>query len=332
MEDTIAITRKASDLTKQLLTFAKGGDPVKKSASITELVKNTVQFTLSGSKVKAKFDFSENLWVVDIDEGQIAQVINNLTINAEQAMPTGGVLEISGKNVILETASQHNPSQYVKLMVKDNGIGIPAEIISKIFDPFFTTKKTGNGLGLSTSYSIIKKHSGFLEVESAPGIGTTFYILLPASMKELTLAESQKEIAANGEARILLMDDEDAIRNVGGEMLTCFGYQVTLARDGQEAVDLYKKAKQLEEPFDIVIMDLTVPGGLGGIETMAILRQIDSGIKAIISSGYANDPVMSEYERYGFSGVVTKPYKFEELNEVLNKVMDKKHLSLRATY
>ena len=259
-------------------------------------------------------------------------MINNLTINAEQAMPIGGILEIYGENVIFDTAGQYTPGQYVKLTVKDHGIGIPDEIITKIFDPFFTTKKTGNGLGLSTSYSIIKKHNGYLEVESAPGIGTTFYILLPASMEELTLRNLKRRLAASGDAKILLMDDEDTIRNVGGEMLTCFGYQVTLARDGQEAIDLYKKAKETGEPFDVVIMDLTIPGGLGGIETMAILRQIDPEIKAIISSGYASDPVMSDYERYGFSGVVIKPYKFDELNEVLNKVIDKKQLPLDFTY
>jgi PAS domain S-box-containing protein len=323
LEGTIEITRKASDLTKQLLTFAKGGNPVKKSVSIANLVKDTVKFALSGSKVKAEFHFPEDLWVVNIDESQITQVINNLTINAEQAMYTGGILKIYGENVILENESQHNPGQYVKLTVEDHGIGIPGEIINKIFDPFFTTKKAGNGLGLSTSYSIIKKHNGYLEVDSAPGIGATFYIYLPVSKEVLAFKESQREIAVSGEAKILLMDDEDAIREVGGEMLACFGYRVALARDGQEAIALYKQAKETDEPFDVVIMDLTVPGGLGGIETIAVLRQLDPEIKAIISSGYASDPVMSDYESYGFSGVVIKPYKFSELNEVLNQVIEK---------
>jgi PAS domain S-box-containing protein len=332
LEGTIETARKASDLTKQLLTFAKGGAPVKKTVSIYTLTKDTVQFALSGSKVKAEYHFSEDLWTVDVDEGQITQVINNLTINAEQAMPTGGILKIYGKNVIFDTEGKYTPGKYVQLSLKDHGIGIPEAIINKIFDPFFTTKETGNGLGLSTSYSIIKKHNGYLEVESSPGIGATFYILLPISAGTLETKESQQKITSGGEAKILLMDDEDTIRNVGGEMLTCYGYQVTLASDGSEAVELYKKAKRLGEPFDVVIMDLTVPGGLGGIETINILRQIEPGIKAIISSGYANSPVTSDYERYGFSGIVTKPYKFEELIEVLNKVVDKKQLSLDLTY
>ena len=187
-------------------------------------------------------------------------------------------------------------------------------------------------MGLSTSYSIIKKHGGYLEVESAPGIGTTFYILLPAINQELNLKESPRKIEAGGDAKILLMDDEDTIRNIGGEMLSCFGYRVTLAGNGQEAVGLYKQAKEIGEPYDAVIMDLTVPGGLGGIETMAILRQVDPDVKAIISSGYAGNPVMSDYERYGFKGVVIKPYKFDELNKVLHQVLDEKQLPLDLTY
>lgn len=332
MESTIDITRKASELTKQLLTFAKGGDPVKKAAPIANLVTDTVRFALSGSKVKAEFHFPETLWAADVDEGQITQVIHNLTINAEQAMPTGGILEVAGENVVFETAGPYRPGQYVKLTVRDHGSGIPEAIIPKIFDPFFTTKQAGNGLGLSTSYSIIKKHDGYLEVESAPGSGTTFCILLPASMEKTVFTEAQKEIAASGEAKILLMDDEDTIRQVGGEMLARFGYRVTLARDGREAVESYKKAMDTGEPFDMVIMDLTVPGGLGGIETMAILRQMDPAVQAIISSGYASDPVMSDYGRYGFRGVVVKPYKFDELIDVLNQVLDQKQLPLGLTY
>lgn len=332
LETTAGITRKASELTKQLLTFAKGGNPVRKSTSIIDLIQDTVHFILSGSKVKADIHLPEDLWIVDIDEGQIAQVINNITINAKQAMPIGGVLQVYGENVTLDATDQHVPGNYIKLTLKDHGIGIPEGIIDKIFDPFFTTKKTGNGLGLSTSYSIIKKHNGYLEVESTPGIGTTFYVFLPASIQPMEVQKVDNEVVISDEIKILLMDDEETIRNVSGEMLTYFGYQVSLARDGQEAIKLYREAKEKGEAFDVVIMDLTIPGGLGGMETMAVLRQIDPEIKAIITSGYANDQVMADYQKYGFSGVVTKPYKVNELNEVLVKVIDQKQLPLGLVY
>ncbi len=332
LETTAGITRKASELTKQLLAFAKGGNLVRKSTSIIDLIQDTVHFILSGSKVKAEFYLPQDLWIVDIDEGQITQVINNITINAKQAMPIGGVLQIYGENVTLDGTDQHIPGKYVKLTLKDHGIGIPEGIIDKIFDPFFTTKKTGNGLGLSTSYSIIKKHNGYLEAESTPGIGTTFYIFLPASIRPLEVKKVKSEIVVSDGIKILLMDDEESIRNVSGEMLTYFGYQVSLARNGQEAIKLYKEAKENGEAFDAVIMDLTIPGGLGGIETMAVLRQMDPDIKAIITSGYANDQVMSDYQKYGFSGVAIKPYKVNELNEVLVNVIDQKQLPLGLVF
>ncbi len=332
LEATAGITRKASELTKQLLTFAKGGNLVRKSTSIIDLIQDTVHFILSGSKVKAEFYLPQDLWIVDIDEGQITQVINNITINAKQAMPIGGALQIFGENVTLDGTDQHIAGKYVKLTLKDHGIGIPEGIIDKIFDPFFTTKKTGNGLGLSTSYSIIKKHNGYLEVESVAGIGTTFYIFLPASIEPLEVKKEKSEIVISDGIKILLMDDEESIRNVSGEMLTYFGYQVSLARNGQEAIKLYKEAKENGEAFDVVIMDLTIPGGLGGIETMAVLRQMDPDIKAIITSGYANDQVMSDYRKYGFSGMAIKPYKVNELNEVLVKVIDQKQLPLGLVF
>ncbi|MGE5604812.1 MAG: PAS domain S-box protein [Bacteroidota bacterium] len=328
LEHTIETTLKASCLTRQLLTFAKGGVPIKKNIAITGLVRDTVQFALSGSNVKAIFSLPEDLWLVNADEGQLTQVINNITINAEQAMPTGGVIEIYGENVIYEATGKYNPGRYVKLTIKDHGLGIPEEIIHKIFDPFFTTKKVGSGLGLSTTYSIIKRHDGYLEVESSPGTGATFYIFLPASLEKIEAKEAPGEINAGVDAKILLLDDEDILRNVSGELLTFFGYRVVLAKNGQEAIELYQKAKQNGEPFQAVIMDLTIPGGMGGLETMAKLRQFDPEIKAIVSSGYANDPVISNYEQYGFSGVVIKPYKIDNLVTVLDQVIEKRQLPL----
>lgn len=320
LDDTIETTRKASNLTRQLLTFAKGGAPVKKITSILDLIMDTVEFALRGSKVKAQYHFQENPWGVEIDEGQITQVINNLTINAVQAMPKGGFLKISFENIVLTAETKYNPGRYVKLSFRDSGCGIPVDIIDKIFDPFFTTKEVGNGLGLSTSYSIIKRHNGYIELESTLGTGTTFYIYLPAVVGEAALPEPSSEVLTAGGSKILLMDDDEVIRQVVSDMLAYYGYRITIAKDGNEAIDLYRQAISAGERFDVVIMDLTVPGGMGGLETMVVLRRMDPQIKAIISSGYANDPVMSEYQQYGFCGFVAKPYKFDELINVLNSV------------
>lgn len=327
LEETIEITHKASDLTKQLLTFSKGGAPVKKTTSIVTLVKESVQFILTGSRVKALYSFAEDLWEVDIDEGQISQVINNLTINAKQAMVKGGLLKISGRNVRLEGNGGYTPGRYVKLTFTDNGVGIPKEAIQKIFDPFFTTKKQGSGLGLSTSFSIIKKHNGYIEATSEPGM-TVFSIYLPASTGQSAAKEAKKEIAGVREAKVLFMDDEEAIRKVVGEMLTYYGYQVVPAKDGQEAIEKYREAKENNTPFDAVIMDLTIPGGMGGQEAIAILRFLDPEVKAIVSSGYVNDPILTDYEKYGFSSVICKPYKFDKLNEILTEVIAKEQLRL----
>ena len=333
LENTIDTTQKASYLTRQLLTFAKGGAPIKKIIAVNNLVRDTVQFALSGSNVKAMFSLPKDLWPVNADEGQLTQVINNLIINAEQSMPSGGIVEIYGENVLYEQdAGKYNPGRYVKLTIKDHGCGIPEEIIHKIFDPFFTTKKLGSGLGLSTSYSIIKKHGGYLEVESLAGSGAVFNILLPASMEKLEANEFPGEINVIAEAKILLLDDEDIFRNISGELLTFFGYRVELAKNGQEAIELYQTAKKNGDPFQAVIMDLTIPGGMGGLETMIRLRQYDPEIKAIVSSGYANDQVISNYEKYGFSGVVIKPYKYDDLISVLDKVIEKKQLPLDLSY
>lgn len=332
LENTIETTYKASSLTKQLLTFAKGGGPVKKMVSLSKLVRETVNFALCGSKIKAVFRLPENLWPVDADEGQITQVINNLIINAEQAMPDGGIININGENVTYDANSKYEPGRYVKLTVTDHGEGVPQEIVDKIFDPFFTTKKLGSGLGLSTSYSIIKKHNGYLELESSSETGATFSILLPAAKEELVAKEQPKEINAVVKAKVLLLDDEDVIRNVSGELLSLFGYRVVLAKDGKEAIELYQQAKETGDPFVAVVMDLTIPGGMGGLETMNNLRRIDPNIKAIVSSGYANDPVISDYEKYGFCGVVIKPYKFDDLLLELEKIIEKSQLPLDLTY
>jgi PAS domain S-box-containing protein len=326
LDDSVETTHRASELTKQLLTFSKGGAPVKKTASLAEIVCDTAKFALRGSKVRVEFLIPDTPWPAEVDSGQISQVIHNLVINAKQAMPKGGIIYISMENIMIKPG-RFNPGNYIKITIKDQGVGIPKENLSKIFDPFFTTKQEGSGLGLATSYSIIKRHDGYLEVESEVDTGTTFFIYLLALSQEITLPESQKEIAASNERlKILIMDDEEIILKSVGEMLEYFGHQVTLVTNGAEAIRVYQQVLGSSAPFDVVIMDLTVPGGMGGQEAIAHLRDIDPKIKAIISSGYANDPIMSDYERFGFCGVVTKPYKFDELTEVLNKVVERKRL------
>ncbi|MEK6540236.1 MAG: ATP-binding protein, partial [Deltaproteobacteria bacterium] len=314
---------RARELTRQLITFSKGGLPVKRTASLIELIKDSTTFTLSGSKTKPEFYIPEDIWPVEADEGQISQVINNLVLNADQAMPEGGIIEIRGENIILseEEIPSLNKGSYIKIMVKDYGIGIANENLQKIFDPYFTTKQKGSGLGLATTYSIIRNHDGYISVESEIGKGTTFSIYLPASEKEAAKKEDVKRDYITGSGRILIMDDEDIVRDVTGDILTMLGYEVDFAKDGKEAIELYKKAKESSKSFDVVIIDLTIPGGMGGKETVKKLLEIDPDVKAIVSSGYSSDPIMSEYKSYGFRGVVVKPYNTVELSRIVADVV-----------
>jgi PAS domain S-box-containing protein len=314
---------RAKDLTQQLLTFSKGGAPIKKTASIRELLKDSVSFILRGSNVKCEFFLPDDLWSVELDEGQMNQVINNLVINAQQAMPEGGVMNVRAENMAVGKGHglPLKEGKYVKIAIEDQGTGISKEHLSRIFDPYFTTKQKGSGLGLTTAYSIIKNHDGYISVESRLGEGTCFNIYLPASEKEIVENKAVEERPLVGKGRILVMDDEELVRNVAGEMLKSIGYDVEFAREGTEAIEVYKKAKDSGEDFDVVIMDLTIPGGMGGKEAIKKLFEIDPGVRAIVSSGYSNDPIMSNFKKYGFRGVVAKPYKIKELGEAIHKVI-----------
>ena len=316
-------TMRARDLTQQLLTFSKGGAPVKKTASIEELLRDTTVFTLSGSNVKCKFSIPEDIWSVEIDEGQISQVLNNLIINADQAMPEGGIINISAENVIIGTKDilPLQEGRYIKLSIKDQGIGIPEEYLQKIFDPYFTTKQKGSGLGLTIAYSIIKNHKGHIAVESKLGAGSNFSIYLPALKTQVPEEKEAENRPITGKGKIMVMDDEEVIRDSLGEILTFLGYEVGFARDGEEAITIYKKAKDTGQSFDAVILDLTIRGGMGGKETIGKLIEIDPKVKAIVSSGYSTDPVMADFKNYGFSGVVAKPYDIKELSEALDSVI-----------
>jgi nitrogen-specific signal transduction histidine kinase len=314
---------RAKDLTQQLLTFSKGGKPVKRTIIITKLVREAAQFALHGSNVQCKFDINEKLMPVDVDEGQIAQVIQNLIINADQAMPNGGTIWIRGVNVRLAKGNPFalSPGSFVKMTVRDQGMGIHPDYIKKVFDPYFTTKQKGSGLGLSAAYNIVAKHDGQLTVDSELGEGTTFTILLPASTISPKTYDEKREEIVTGQGRVLVMDDEDYIRELASAMLSKLGYEVAAAKDGQIAVDLYKQAIDEGSPFDAVILDLTVPGGMGGKETIKRLNEIDKNVRAIVSSGYSNDPVISNYTHYGFRGAVQKPYLLQEMSQVLRSVI-----------
>ena len=317
-------TMRAKDLTQQLLTFSKGGAPVKQTASIAEIIRDSIDFTLSGSSVQCQFTLPANLWAVEVDTGQMSQVLQNLIINAQQAMPDGGTIKVSAENVRLSGRSglPLPRGNYIKIIIQDEGIGISPEHLDKIFDPYFTTKQQGNGLGLATAYSIIKRHEGHIYAESALGVGSTFYIYLPANPQKVRQAKKSAEVFRKGKGRILLMDDDELVQEIASQVLTEMGYEVITASDGEEAIALYQEAAKNGKPFKLVIMDLTIPGGMGGKFAIQKLREIDKNVKAVVSSGYSSDPVMAHYSDYGFNGCIKKPFTLGELSRVLAQLED----------
>ena len=330
LSQALAASKTAKDLTQKLITFSKGGSPDKKIAEVAKLVKNATEFTLSGSNLKCDFNFPENLWPVEVDSSQIGQAIHNMIMNAREAMPEGGLLEVRAENVTGDDdLSNLSNGNYVKISITDYGKGIPKKNLDKIFNPYFSTKKMGTkkgtGLGLSICHSIIRKHGGNVTVESKHRQGTTFHLYLPGangkSPNQRAASTTEQEIPIFGEGRILVMDDEAMIRKLAGELLSYLGYEVDFALDGTEAVKHYKQAMDSKKPFDAVILDLTVKGGMGGREAIQELVKIDPHVTGIVSSGYCNDPEITDFGKYGFSGVVTKPYTMGELGEKLNQVI-----------
>ncbi len=326
LENTERATLRAKGLTQQLLTFSKGGAPIKRTTTIGALIADSTAFVLRGSNVNCVFDFPKDLWSVEVDEGQLSQVTQNLVINASQAMKVGGTITISGENEVIGLGLDTTlpPGEYVKLQFKDKGCGIPKEHIPKIFDPYFSSKESGSGLGLAISYSIIKSHDGLIQVQSQVDLGTTFTIYIPATPHTVTILPPEAGNTTSLPSvigRVLIMDDEVIVREMLMEILKYLGCESVSASDGYETIELYMEAQKKNNPFDLLIMDLTIPGSMGGLETLEKIRALDPDVKALVSSGYANDPVMANYGEYGFCGVVPKPFTVEELKTILHECL-----------
>ncbi len=343
LDKCLSVFGRAKDLTRQLLTFSKGGIPEKKPGDLGKLLLETVPFSLSGSSLTASFDIVPDLWSCQFDAGQISQVIENIVINAKHAMANGGEIKVTVKNICCNGSPLLTPyvvappgaslfdcnteigdktqRPYVKVSIQDFGVGIPPENLQRIFDPFFSTKHGGSGLGLATSYSIIKKHEGVIQVDSEQGIGTVFNFFIPASGTTIPAPVSTSFKPSSGSARILVMDDETYILDVVSQMLERLGYDVQVASTGENALSYFRAAQALGTPFDLVLLDLTVPGGLGGKATLELLRDIDPNIRAVASSGYSDDPVMARPKDFGFHSTINKPYVQKELAHVIEAAL-----------
>ncbi len=320
IEETIS---RATGLTQQLLTFSKGGEPIIQVASIKDLIEEVVPFALTGSNIKYDFKIEDDLRLVEIDSNQISQVLTNIVINSMQAMPNGGTVFIEAINVLVDSGDlidKLSTGEYVKVSIRDQGVGIPEENLDKVFDPFFSTKSFGNGLGLATCYSIIGKHNGHIAVDSEPGVGTIFTFYLPSTDKPLVINKEPK-LSKTFSGRIMLMDDETAVREFMVAMLKVLGFEVESAIDGESAIELFKKSISDQNPFNLVILDLTIPGGMGGKEVIKELRKLDNGITALAFSGYADDPVISQPQNFGFQASFSKPFEIDKLVSVLSSVI-----------
>jgi PAS domain S-box-containing protein len=317
----------AAHLSSQLLTFSKGGAPLKKVVSMGELLEHSAEFSLYGSNLRADFDIAVDLWKAEVDAGQIEQVVNALMLNAREAMPHGGTVRVRARNVVFEenTGAPLPAGRYVKVTISDRGPGIPEELRTKIFDPYFTTKPMGTGLGLAISYSVVRKHGGLLVLENSSAEGAVFAFYLRASEGA---AKAGPEPRAPGRPfhynhqRILVMDDEEAIRELTSQLLSTLGYEVTAVPDGLEAVRIYERALRRGEHFEAVILDATVRGGMGGVATIERLRSMDPKVNAIICSGYSDEAALSEFLAYGFRGALPKPFTRSELADALQRAFE----------
>ncbi len=323
LQEAERATLAARGLTQQLLTFAQGGAPVKKLAQLESLLREQTVFACRGTSVTSSVEVTPGLWAAEIDQGQIGEVVHNLAINAVQAMPDGGTVRVRADNI--DCGADKDPilsrGPYVRIAVQDTGCGIPPENLVRLFDPYFTTKAGGTGLGLAVTHSIVKKHGGHIRVDSEPGQGTTFLVYLPASACVLQPLAEAPEKTPTGRGRILVMDDERIVRDIAREMLTALGYEAVLVSDGASAIESYETARREAKPFDAVIMDLTIPGGMGGQEAVRELLRRDPAACVLVSSGYSSDPVMARYTEHGFRGVIAKPYRLADLATALKSAL-----------
>jgi PAS domain S-box-containing protein len=322
LKEALSVFGRTRDLTQQLITFAKGGHPRMETADLEPILRATVRFSLSGANVSAAFAVAPDLWLCDIDGNQMRQVFDNLTINARQAMPAGGTLSVSAQNVpaTLPLPPSLRPGRYVKVSFADHGAGIAADVLPRIFDPFFTTKEQGSGLGLAVAYSIVKKHGGHIDVESASGRGSTFHVYLPASTRTRPEPIIARQTEHRGSGKVLLVEDEEPVRVVTGKMLASLGYDVVSASNGAEAIERFRRERASDRPFDLAVVDLTMPGGMGGVEVVSELSKIDPDVRAVAATGYSNDQVVAHPEHYGFVAAIVKPFSLDELGRALDKV------------
>lgn len=334
LEQALSASRVAKTLTQRLITFSKGGQPAKSPTDIVAVVENAAEFSLSGSNIRCMLGPAADIWPAQVDAQQIGQAIHNLMINAAESMPGGGTVSIEFENVVVDGSTDILAAgRYVDIAISDKGVGIPPENIEKIFDPYFSTKgkgdRKGTGLGLSISNSIIVNHGGEIVVSSRPGRGSTFHVRLPAADAAAASPQPTQRPQDNddqrrpvhGRGKILVMDDEAMILDLAGNLLRHLGYEVDFAREGRQALDKYQAALDAGAPFDAVILDLTIRGGMGGEETIRELKRIDPKVRAIVSSGYSDNPVIANYKDYGFCEMVAKPYEMAEFSHKLHRVV-----------
>jgi len=322
LNETMKSLNRATWLTQQQLTFSRGGEPVKSTVNLFPFLEETALFALSGSNVSCQTEVPLDLWRCEVDKNQIAQVIDNVIINAREAMPNGGVIRIFAMNLNVEAAGSVvlKPGRYVEVSVVDQGIGIAKEIINRIFEPFYTTKTKGHGLGLATCYSIMKRHGGYIDVKSEQGKGTTFHFYLPAALETSVSDDKEADVAVHvGNGMILVMDDDEALLKTTEEMLKSFGYKVVCVTNGESAIDFYSKHRDMGGNLTAMIFDLTISKGMGGKQAAQKIRQICYDIPIFVCSGYADDPVMAYPKVYGFTASLAKPFRMAELARILNE-------------